>query len=307
MNQTERLEESNQLLRQQNEQLKNQLTANSLISEISKVMLASSNLQNVFKTMMLGIQETLNFGRLILFKVNSKDFCLKPLLWNGIADEMAARITVPLSFPEGGEIADAVFLNQHIIADQPDRTTGPMAPLASRGYLVLPLVEKISKKCCQFRNCQHKKCPAYESYNSFCWSTPGSGQMEQNRTKDDKRRNCTACPLFKANHLLWMDKPGASELVTGEDMIILTTLANQAGIIINNFQNNEKLELTNNELIGTNIEIKKIHKELNLAQIKINKDLSQARIIQHNLMPETFPQDSRFSIAASYIPTAKVG
>jgi len=224
-----------QALAAQNEQLKAQLMATSLINEITKVMLASPELDSVFKTIILGIQETLGFERVILFDIDRERFCLRPRIWTGVDDAKVNTVEIPLGFM-GGSTSDAVFLNKHIIVDIVDNDVDPVAALGPKAYIAIPLVAKVSKSCHEHFQCGFTECPAYDSYNPCCWSVFGSCMRNKTTTEDERRQACLACELFKCVGVLWMDKPNSDILVTSDQMTTLTTLAYQAGIIIDTFR-----------------------------------------------------------------------
>ncbi|MFH0920276.1 MAG: hypothetical protein V1913_07920, partial [Fibrobacterota bacterium] len=227
-----------QTLSQQNEQLKAQLMATSVLTEITKVMLATPNLEAVFKTLMLGVNSTMGFERMVLFKIQPEEFALKPVQWMGMDDIAVTHVRVPLGFMDGGELVDAIFLNRPILVD-PAVADDPIAVWSPKSYLALPIVTKIYSRCWEFHKCTHKECPAYENPNPYCWSIKGSCLRFPVRDEDDRRRRCVACPYFKCQYVLWMDKPGATALATSEDITVLTTLAYQTGIIVDNFQTYE--------------------------------------------------------------------
>ena len=290
----------------QNEQLKSQLMATSLINEITKVMLASPELDSVFKTIILGIQETMGFSRVILFEIDKQNFCLKPKIWTGIEDELVKNITIPLGFMGGGT-ADAAFFNKHIIVDEVDKDVDPAAALETKSYLVIPLVAKATKNCWEYHNCNIDKCPAYEGHNPCCWSILGSGLCHKVVTEDERRQACLSCELFKCVGVLWMDKPESEELVTSAQMTTLTTLAYQAGIIIDNFEMYQAVETANKNLKEINERLARVNTDLNKAQSKINKDLDHARIIQTGLLPTEFSDTKGLEVGARYIPASQVG
>lgn len=302
-----REQNENQFLKQQNEQLKSQLNATMVLTELTKVMLWTPSLEAVFRTMMLGIRETMNFERVILFRVIPEEYCLKPIQWMNVADPEVRDMRIPLSFLEGGELADTIFLNRSIIVDPVSLSDDPMRALKPKAYLALPVISKTYNRCREYHKCAHKDCPAYDSPSPYCWTIPGSGARNSEKTEDDRRRECVKCAFFKSNHVLWMDKPNSDTLVTSEDMTILNTLTNQAGIIIDNFETYENLEHAHTELKQVNIEINKINRDLKIAQAKINRDLEQAQQIQLGLLPQTLPATPFFSCSAEYIPATKVG
>jgi len=268
------------LLRTQNEDLKKQLTANSLIYEISKAMIANPHLDKVFHTMMMGIHETLAFDRIILFKVNSDRTVLNPIKWVGVEDTKMEDLKIPLTFLEGAEVADSVQLNKHMVVDEVDPSFILARLLKTKSFVAIPLLEKHKAKTLT--------------------------DLEK-KTLEKEPPTILLRPTFVTNYLIWMDRESSGEPFTAEDIMVLNTLAYQAGIIIDNFSTYGQLENANQELVRINKEISLVNYDLKVAQEKINKDLDQARSIQRGLLPETFPKDLRMDIHATYLPEAKVG
>lgn len=291
----------------QNEELKNQLMATSVLTEITKVMLSTPNLESVFKTLLLGIQETMSFERIVLFQVSPDEFALKPIHWIGIEDEKVKGMRVPLGFMDGGEIADAIFLNRPIVVDPAVPGEDPLSAWEPKSYIAVPVITKIYSRCAEFHGCDHKECPAYDHPNPYCWSVKGACLRNKASDEDSRRHSCVKCSFFKCHYVLFLDKPTQETLAKSDDIAILTTLANQTGIIIDNFQNYENLDKAHSELKNINIKINKINRELKEAQAKINRDLEQAQAIQMGLLPQTFPKTDHFSCTATYIPATKVG
>ena len=294
-------------LSKQNEELKSQLMATSVLGEITKVMLSTPNLEAVFRTLILGINETLFFERIVLFQVVPDEFALKPIHWFGFEDEAVKHVRVSLSFLEGGEVADAIFLNRPIVVDPASLTDDPLSVLKPKSYLAIPIVTKTYTRCYEFQNCREKECPAYGHPNPCCWSIKGAGLRLKPADEDDRRRNCAKCTFFKCNYVLFLDKPSQAELAGSDDISILTTLANQTGIIIDNFQNYENLDKAHTEVKNVNTKLNKTNRELKEAQARINRDLEQASAIQQGLLPQHFPKNDHFDCSATYIPATKVG
>ena len=142
------MNETDQQLKIQNDQLKEQLMSNSLINELVKVMHSCTDLEGIIKTVLLGIQEILGFDRVILFDIDKEGFSLKPNSWVGIdKTDLKSSLTIPLGF-EGGEIPDSIFLNKHIIVEGADADFDIIAEtLDTTTYLVIPLVSKATRKC----------------------------------------------------------------------------------------------------------------------------------------------------------------
>jgi serine phosphatase RsbU (regulator of sigma subunit) len=294
-------------LNKQNEELKNQLMATSVLTEITKIMMSTPNLESVFRTLLLGINETMNYERIALFKVEPDEFILKPIDWIGLEEEEVKKVRVPLSFMDGGEIADSIFLNRPIMVDPASPDDDPLRVWKTKSYIAVPIVTKSFSKCWENSNCDKKECPAHGVPAVNCWCVKGAAQKQKPKDEDDRRKRCVKCEFFKCNYVLFMDKPNQEVLATSDDMIILTTLANQTGIIIDNFQSYENLEQAHNELKSINIKINRINRELKEAQAKINRDLEQASTIQMGLLPQTFPKTDHFDCAATYVPATKVG
>jgi serine phosphatase RsbU (regulator of sigma subunit) len=208
---------------------------------------------------------------------------------------------------DGGEIADSIFLNRPIMVDPASPDDDPLRVWKTKSYVAVPIVTKSFSKCWEGGNCDRKECPAHGVPAVNCWCVKGAAQKQKPKDEDDRRRRCVKCEFFKCNYVLFMDKPTQEVLATSDDMIILTTLANQTGIIIDNFQSYENLEQAHDELKSINIKINRINRELKEAQAKINRDLEQASTIQMGLLPQTFPKTDRFDCAATYVPATKVG
>jgi sigma-B regulation protein RsbU (phosphoserine phosphatase) len=107
--------------------------------------------------------------------------------------------------------------------------------------------------------------------------------------------------------VLWMDKPGSDTLVTSDQMTTLTTLAYQAGIIIDNFSMYHALENANLNLKEINDRLAVVNDDLTQAQAKINKDLAHAQTIQSGLLPSEFSDIGDLKVGARYIPASQVG
>jgi hypothetical protein len=154
-----------QRLRGQNEVLKDQLMNTSLINEHTKVMHTSTDPDKIIRTILLGIQEIIEFDRVILFEIDAKKFCVKPKAWVGIDEAELQDLNIPLGF-DGGELTDAIFLNRHFVVDQPDPAIDQFAHrFQSKSYLVMPLVSKITRSCWEAKSCKKHSCPAHGSYN----------------------------------------------------------------------------------------------------------------------------------------------
>ncbi|HEX7511604.1 MAG TPA: PP2C family protein-serine/threonine phosphatase [Chitinivibrionales bacterium] len=291
----------------QNEQLKAQLMNNSLISELTKVMYSCLDEDGIIKTVLLGIKDIINFDRVMLFAIDTAHFAVKPRSWVGVSDEQILDLSIPLGF-EGGEITDAIFLNRHLVIDQPDKDNDPFYKrLQSSNYLVIPLLSKANRKCWEAKNCLKTSCPVYGGHNPYCWSVLGSGQCVAAATETEKRMACIGCPCFKVDGVLWMDRAGRDVPIQSDDITMLTAVTNQAGLILENFRIFNALDIANGELKKANDQLKRLNHDLQVAQSKIRADLDHARIIQQGLLPQNLLEVKGFTAQARYIPADAVG
>ena len=291
----------------QNELLKAQLMNNSLIYELTKVMYSCTDQESITKTVLLGIQEIINFNRVILFDIDRKNFLIRPKSWVGVQDAQVKDFTITLGF-EGGDVTDAIFLNRHIVVEDPDKATDPFFKmLQSSSYLVIPIISKATRKCWEVKNCNKMTCPAYGGYNPYCWSVPGAAQCLNNVAENEKRKACIECACFKVEGVFWMDRAGRDVPITSDDITMLTAVTNQAGLILENFRIFNALEIANNDLQKANEQLKQVNHDLQVAQSKIRADLDHARTIQEGLLPQDLISTKGFTAVARYIPADAVG
>ncbi|MBN1758834.1 MAG: serine/threonine-protein phosphatase [Chitinispirillaceae bacterium] len=294
-------------LRQQNEQLKAQLLNTSLIHELTKVLHSCTNLQDIIKTLLLAMQEIIEFDRVILFTINRENFCLQPESSVGIPDEDICDFTIPLGF-SGGEITDALFLNRHILVEKPDAVNDHFkTKLKSSSYLAIPLIKKVNRKCWETKSCTKTACPAHGGYNPYCWSINGSGLLIDARDEDERRAACIACPCFKVEGVLWMDRNTKNTPITSDDITIVTASVTMAGIVIENFNIFDALEKANISERKINNKLKLINNELQVANARINRDLDHARTIQQGLLPQDLEDTPEVKIGTYYLSADAVG
>jgi len=308
-------EKSPEILQQQleetlkyTEQLKAQLLNTSMVNELTRVLQSCTSIDNIISTVLLGIQDIIGFDRGILFGIDVDNFRLTSRSWVGLEEKDVSQLTIPLGF-EGGDITDSIFLNRHIIVNDPTADFDIFAEkLQSPSYLVIPLVAKTLKRCFEAKNCNNVSCPAHGGHNPFCWSIPGAGtQKAQSLTEDERRRQCIACSNFKCEGVIWLDKAVKKTPITSDEITMLTAILNVAGIIIENLRIFHALETTNDTLNNTNRQLKVVNRDLQIAQAKINNDLDRARKIQLGLLPQNVADTTGFSIGVNYIPAAAVG
>ncbi|HLV30517.1 MAG TPA: SpoIIE family protein phosphatase [Chitinispirillaceae bacterium] len=305
-NRTSDLKQQIKQLKSQNDLLKKQLMSSSLIHELTKVLHSCTDLESIIKTILLAIQEIIEFDRVILFKIDQKNFRLKPDAFVGFAAMDISHLSIPLGF-EGGEITDALFLNRHILVEEPDKDDLFSKELSSPSYLVIPLINKVNRKCWEVKNCSLATCPAHESFNPYCWSIPGSSQMNTSLNENDHRSSCISCQSFKVEGVVWMDRYQRQEPITSDDITVLTAVINLAGIIIENFRIFKTLDETNVMLQQANKQLKIVNSDLEIAQTKINNDLDHAQSIQQGLLPQDLNKISKFNIGARYLSADAVG
>jgi serine phosphatase RsbU (regulator of sigma subunit) len=291
----------------QNAKLKIQLMNNSLIYELTNVLSSCTDEASILKTVLLGIRDILSFDRVIWFTIDKDNFLLRPGTCVGIKEQETRDISIPLGF-DGGEITDSIFLNRHIIVDEPDRTGDLFyKTLNSKSYIVIPLISRANRKCWEVKNCDIKTCPANGGYSPFCWSIHGAGLKIETSTEDKRRMSCLQCRCFKVQGVIWMDRAVRKVPVTSDDITTLTTIINQTGIILENFRIFNALEMTNDELKNANDRLKQLNDDLQIAQARIRTDFEHAKTVQQGLLPQNLSGTEGFSAAARYIPADAVG
>jgi sigma-B regulation protein RsbU (phosphoserine phosphatase) len=158
------------------------------------------------------------------------------------------------------------------------------------------------------KNCGRLSCPAHGSFNPYCWSIVGAGDGIETMSEDDRRRRCIACPNFKAQGVFWMDRVVSRAPITSDNITTLSTIINQAGIIIENFRIFNALEVAHAEVQEANQKLKVVNEDLRQAQARINRDLDHARTIQQGLLPHIDAKLVKgFEVGSKYIPADAVG
>lgn len=279
----------------------------SLIHELTKVLHSCTNISDIVKTLLLAIQEIIEFDRVILFSIDRDNFSLKMNSSVGVDKSLVKNLTIPLGF-SGGEITDALFLNRHILVEQPDEECDIFhSMLSSDSYLVIPLIKKVNRKCWETKSCDKTACPAHSGYNPYCWSIKGSGLLANAENEDERRAACVACPCFKVEGILWMDRNQKKIPITSDDITIITASVTMAGIVIENFHIFDALEKANQSERKMNTALKITNNKLQVAHAKINSDLEHARTIQHGLLPQDLDDTQDFQIGTFYLSADAVG
>jgi serine phosphatase RsbU (regulator of sigma subunit) len=305
--QVDDLLETNSHLREQNDQLKAQLMNTSLINELTRVLHSHGDLNGIINTVLLAIQEIAEFDRAILFDIDKASFTLKPHQWVGLDALTPEEFSIPLGF-EGGEITDALFLNRHIIVEKPDEKSDLFsARLHSEGYVVIPLISRVTKRCWEAKSCTEKACPAHGGFNPYCWSIIGAGLLSNAVSEDEKRKACVACACFKGTGIFWCDRTTHKREVSSDDITTITAIVNLAGIIIENFRILNDLDTAKNNLQDANAQLKVVNHDLQIAQARIKNDLDHAHTIQLGLLPQEIETTASFSVGARYLSADAVG
>ncbi|MEO7424688.1 MAG: SpoIIE family protein phosphatase [Fibrobacteria bacterium] len=106
---------------------------------------------------------------------------------------------------------------------------------------------------------------------------------------------------------LWLDTTPPGPELTGQTISHLSSLAQQAGLMIETWRAQKELAAANTELKQINAKLNEAYAALSKAQKHIEKDLDRARVIQNNLLPTSFPDHLLRRIASKYIPAGMVG
>jgi serine phosphatase RsbU (regulator of sigma subunit) len=106
---------------------------------------------------------------------------------------------------------------------------------------------------------------------------------------------------------LWIDTTPPGPELTGQTISHVSSLAQQAGLIMETWRAQRELAAANTELKQANAKLNEAYAALSKAQKHIEKDLDRARAIQNNLLPTSFPDHLLKRIASKYIPAGMVG
>lgn len=286
-------------------QLNQELMINTLVGEVTRVMLAAPTLESAMRSFFLGLSEITGTNRLALFQIDSAAFGLKLLTCEGISVDSLERLRLGLDFMSG-EYPDAIFLNKHIIVDPVD-PADPFATVGSQSYAVMPIVSRITSKCWEVRKCNKTECPCYEGHNPYCWSVAGAALDTGATSEDEKRMSCVKCSQFKCEALLWIDTSDVIDGISATAITHALSLCRSMGLVMESFGMYKKLEVANSQLASNNDILSCLNEELNQAQARIERELDHARTIQKGLLPESFPSNFAKDISARYIPAGKVG
>jgi serine phosphatase RsbU (regulator of sigma subunit) len=278
------------------ETLRKQLFAYYISSEIGKVITQTQSLDTLFEGICLGLRDLAGYKKVIIFGIDSENFCLKPLHSTGFGEDQLKYFRPEMKFM-AGEYTDAIFCNKHILVD-PVLEYDNFSLLGCNAYIVSPMLSKFTEKCWETKNCDRTDCPCYNAEMQYCWVNPNAGLALNAASEDDKRRICVKCKQFKFEGLIWIDLTGR-EKITGEDITMILSTASQAGLTIESFKMYDSLSQANKKLNVTLDQLKLAHEEL-------KSDLQQAHQIQQQLLPITFPKGLN-DVAANYKATMDVG
>jgi len=259
---------------------KKQLQAYYTSSEIGKITTQSQNIEELFNGLCLGFRDLAGYSRVMVLGVDSKNFCLKPLHSVGFDKEKLKDFRPEINFM-AGEYADAIFFNKHIYVDSVPETDS-FSLLGCKAYITFPLLKRALNECWKIKKCQKTNCPSFNSKNQFCWTNLNSGLAINASTEDTRRSTCIKCEQFKCEGLLWLDLTGHAA-ITGEDTAMIYATVTQVGLLIESFRVHEDLVKVNEKLNITHAELQKAHESL-------KADLQEASLIQHQLLPTSFPK-----------------
>jgi len=278
------------------ETLRKQLFAYYISSEIGKVISQTQSLEALYDGLCLGFRDLAGYKRVIVFGIDSENFCLKTLHSTGFSEHQLKYFHPEIGFM-AGEYTDAIFCNKHILAD-PVLEFDTFSLLGSKAYIVTPLLSRITDPCWKGKNCKKTDCLCYNSDIQYCWANPNAGIALDSKSEDDRRRACVKCKQFKCEGLLWLDLTDHKS-ITGEDTAMILSTVSNAGLVIESFKVYESLKQANEKLNVILNELKKANNDL-------KSDLHQANIIQQQLLPSTFPK-CLLDVAADYKSAMDVG
>jgi len=269
--------------------LRQQLQAFNLSGEISRVISSAPDTESLLSRMVLGLNEVLHYKKIVIFGLDADNFTLRVEKTLGLEPHELDDLSFALGFMDG-DYGDALFRNRHIIVEEvPDYDT--FSRLAVKKYVVFPINPRIYKELNEQPKCQagiKARTPA----NPWCWLADSAEYGPQGMTEDEKRHLCLTCPAFSPLGMLWIDLTDRDDIISADEVAMITSIADQAALVLENFRIQEKLKLINTELEA--------------AQSIIDADLRKANRIQNKLIPETFPVAST-RVGAFYRPASKIG
>jgi serine phosphatase RsbU (regulator of sigma subunit) len=276
--------------------LRKQLVSFAVANEIARVVSSATSIESVIKKLGLGFDEMLDFKRTGIFFVDHDDFSLRFIGGHGITQQELGQIRFGLEFM-AGEYGDAVFRNRHVIVESVTEDDA-FSALGTKRYAMFPMVGRILGNCWENKHCGCETCPCFEQPGTICWATEGSALFTRTKFEDDKRKACTQCPQFKCIGVLWIDL-SSRQMITGDDVSVISSILLEAGLVIENFQMYHTLEIKNNQLSQTNDALEEANR-------KIRRDLDRAQKIQQRLLPSTFPKSLR-AVASHYAAHIEIG
>jgi serine phosphatase RsbU (regulator of sigma subunit) len=260
--------------------LKKQLQAYSISNEIGKMVAQAQNIEELFNRLCMGFRDLASYSRVMVLGIDSENFCLNPLHSIGFDKEKLKDFRPEINFI-AGEYTDAIFCNKHIFVNSVPETDS-FSLLGCKAYIAFPLLRRALDECWKIKKCQKTNCPSFNSKNQFCWTNLNSGLATLATTEDDRRNICIKCKQFKCEGLLWLDLTDRAT-ITGEDTTMIYATVVQVGLLIESFRAYEDLKKINEKLNVTYAELQKVHQSL-------KTDLQQARAIQQQLLPVSFPK-----------------
>ncbi len=228
----EELENSNALLR-------HELLSNSLINNLAELMYSADDVDEILNIILFSLPEIVSFQRVIFFTIDRKNFSLKPAKSTGFTEQKLEDIVVSLGFL-GGDLADAIFLDQHIVVENGIEEGDELAyRLASDSYMVVPISSRNAQSRFQKRL-----------------------QKESFRTEDDRRKAAIQQEDFPTIGAFWFDQSEMDRQLTGTDVAIVTQLIHTAGIVIDNIRMMKRLQDVNENILSELDQARKVQESL---------------------------------------------
>ena len=277
--------------------LKRQLKAYSLANELSRVIASSTDIESVYRSLLLGLNETMTFHNIGIFGIDDKRFALKPLKVYGFEEVAVDDMELGLSFL-AGEYTDSIFCNRHIIVD-PVPEEDLFYKLGSSKYIAFPIVARVFSKDGDILKCGKNTCPCSKAISPYWWSEDTENEMRKSMSEDEFRQAAIKCSKFQCLGMLWLDL-SERNMITSEEVSIINAILFQSAMVLETFHIQRQLEESHEKLTVANIALKNANKT-------IQTDLAKAQKIQKKLLPKSFPMKMLRSIGTYYASTSRVG
>ena len=251
--------------------LSEELIVSALVHEVTRVMHSAATLDQALNAFLLGITEMTGVQNMILFGIREGQAALEVTNFIGVPAESLTRLRVSLA---QDHVYNCLASHRHILVESLAEDD-PFVPGGATSYMLLPISARIT----------------------------GSGEGGPG----DAGGAGDGTPRRQPLGVLWLDTSPPCPAMTAQAVSHLSTLCQQAGLLMETFRVQRELAAANSELKTSHARLNEAYVALSKAQKRIEEDLDRARAIQNSLLPAAFPTRILRRASSKYIPAGKVG